>query len=154
MGSPRVGEPAPDFELPNQFGEPVRLSALRGGTVVVVFYPFAFSGVCTSELCELRDDLASFEAAGARLLAVSVDSKYTLRAYAQAEGYQFDLLADFWPHGAAASSYGVFNETRGMAERGTFVIDAEGILRGVLRSATGQARRLEDYHRLLGRLVG
>jgi len=94
---PAVGEPAPDFELVNQFGEPVRLSSFRGQNVVLVFYPFAFSGVCTGELCEIRDNLAVFEDARATVLAVSVDSKFSLRAYAEKEGYGFDLLADFWP---------------------------------------------------------
>ncbi|HET6242709.1 MAG TPA: redoxin domain-containing protein, partial [Arthrobacter sp.] len=86
---PAVGGPAPDFELANQFGEPVRLSELRGRNVVVLFYPFAFSGICTGELCEIRDNLALFEAADATVLAVSVDSKFAQRAYAEKEGYDF-----------------------------------------------------------------
>jgi len=149
---PVVGDMAPDFELANQFGEPVSLSALRGGPVVVVFYPFAFSGICTGELCELRDNIADFATAKARLLAVSVDSKYTLRAYAQAEGYDFDLLADFWPHGEVARRYGVFEEDRGMAGRGTFVIDGDGILRDVFSTPTGQARPLARYRQALAAL--
>ncbi|MFP3835917.1 redoxin domain-containing protein, partial [Chryseobacterium sp. SIMBA_028] len=87
---------------------------------VIVFYPFAFSGICTGELCELRDNLADFEDANATVLAVSVDSKFTLRAYAEQENYGFDLLADFWPHGAVAQRYGVFDAASGMALRGTF----------------------------------
>lgn len=149
---PVVGDMAPDFELANQFGEPVSLSALRGGPVVVVFYPFAFSGICTGELCELRDNIADFATAKARLLAVSVDSKYTLRAYAEAEGYDFDLLADFWPHGNVARRYGVFEEDRGMAGRGTFVIDGDGILRDAFSTPTGQARPLERYRQALAAL--
>ena len=149
---PVVGDMAPDFELANQFGEPVSLSALRGGPVVVVFYPFAFSGICTGELCELRDNIADFATAKARLLAVSVDSKYTLRAYAQAEGYDFDLLADFWPHGEVARRYGVFEEDRGMAGRGTFVIDGDGVLRDVFSTPTGQARPLARYRQALAAL--
>ena len=89
---PAVGEAAPDFELVNQFGEPVRLSDFRGRNVVVVFYPFAFSGICTGELCEIRDNLSSFEAADAAVLAISVDSKFAQRAYAEQESYDFDLL--------------------------------------------------------------
>jgi len=149
-----AGRPAPDFELPNQFGESIRLSSLQGGPVVLVFYPFAFSRVCTGELQELRDNMESFAARGARVLAVSVDHKYTLRAFAEAEGYGFDLLADFWPHGAAARSYGVFNEERGMAERGTFIIDGAGILRETIRTPLGQARDIGGYHRALDRLAG
>ena len=88
--------------------------------------PFAFSGICTGELCEIRDNLALFEDADAAVLAVSVDSKFAQRAYAEKEGYGFDLLADFWPHGAVASAYGVFDPESGMALRGTFIIDADG----------------------------
>ncbi len=106
---PALGEAAPDFELLNQFGEPVRLSELRGRNVVLVFFPFAFSGICTGELCEIRDNLALFEDADAVVLGISVDSKFAQRAYAEKEGYAFDLLADFWPHGAVAEQYGVFD---------------------------------------------
>ena len=150
--APQVGLPAPDFELVNQFGEPIRLSALRGGNVVVVFYPFAFSGICTGELCELRDDLDVFRSENARVLAVSVDHKFALRAFAEQEGYEFDLLADFWPHGEVAKAYGVFDEESGMALRGTFIIDAEGILRHEIRNPRGQARDIQEYHRVLKEL--
>ena len=149
---PRTGLPAPDFELANQFGEPVRLSALRGENVVLVFYPFAFSGICTGELCELRDDLGLFRSENARVLAVSVDHKFALRAFAEQEGYEFDLLADFWPHGDVAKAYGVFDDDSGMALRGTFIIDAEGILRHVIRNPRSQARDIQEYHRVLKEL--
>ncbi|WP_255769558.1 peroxiredoxin [Pseudarthrobacter sulfonivorans] len=149
---PAVGETAPDFELVNQFGEPVRLSALRGQNVVLVFYPFAFSGICTGELCEIRDNLAIFEDARATVLAVSVDSKFSLRAYAEKEAYGFDLLADFWPHGAVASTYGVFDAETGMAKRGTFIIDAGGTIRYVVVNPRGQARELAEYCSVLAGL--
>lgn len=149
---PVVGEMAPDFELVNQYGEPVRLSALRGRNVVVVFYPFAFSGICTGELCEIRDNLSLFEDSNATVLAVSVDSKFTLRAYAEKEGYGFDLLADFWPHGAVADQYGVFDPLSGMAQRGTFIIDADGIIRYVVVNPRGQARDLAGYRSALAGL--
>lgn len=149
---PTVGQAAPDFELTNQFGEPVRLSSFRGQNVVLVFYPFAFSGICTGELCELRDNLGVFEAANATVLAISVDSKFSLRAYAEQEGYGFDLLADFWPHGAVASSYGVFDEESGMARRGTFIIDASGTVRFVVVNPRGQARDLATYRDALAGL--
>ena len=146
---PAVGEPAPDFELANQFGEPVRLSSFRGQNVVLVFYPFAFSGICTGELCEIRDNPALFEDSRATVLAVSVDSKFSLRAYAEKEAYGFDLLADFWPHGAVASIYGVFDQESGMARRGTFIIDAAGIVRYVVINPRGQARELSEYRDVL-----
>lgn len=151
---PTVGQAAPDFELANQYGEPVRLSELRGRNVVVVFYPFAFSGICTGELCEIRDNLALFEDANATVLALSVDSKFTLRAYAEKEGYGFDLLADFWPHGGVASQYGVFDPASGMALRGTFIIDADGIIRYVVVNPRGQARDLAGYRAALADLGG
>jgi peroxiredoxin len=149
---PAVGGLAPDFELANQFGEPVRLSSFRGQNVVLVFYPFAFSGICTGELCEIRDNLAMFEDANATVLAVSVDSKFSLRAYAAQEGYSFDLLADFWPHGAVASAYGVFDAGSGMAQRGTFIIDAGGTVRYSLVNPRGQARDLGEYRKALAGL--
>ncbi|MBP1135875.1 peroxiredoxin [Arthrobacter sp. PvP023] len=151
---PEVGDLAPDFELVNQYGEPVRLSELRGRNVVVVFYPFAFSGICTGELCEIRDNLSLFEDANATVLALSVDSKFTVRAYAEKEGYGFDLLADFWPHGAVAAQYGVFDPNSGMAQRGTFIIDADGIIRYVVVNPRGQARDLAAYRAALSELGG
>ncbi|MDQ0923058.1 peroxiredoxin [Pseudarthrobacter sp. W1I19] len=149
---PAVGGQAPDFELANQYGEPVRLSSLRGGNVVLVFYPFAFSGICTGELCEIRDNLAIFEAADATVLAVSVDSKFSLRAYAAQERYTFDLLADFWPHGEVARAYGVFDADSGMAQRGTFIIDAAGTIRYSVVNPRGQARDFQEYRAALAGL--
>ena len=151
---PAVGVPAPDFELVNQFGEPVRLSELRGRAVVLVFFPFAFSGICTGELCEIRDNLALFEDADAVVLGVSVDSKFAQRAYAEREGYTFDLLADFWPHGAVAEQYGVFDLESGMARRGTFIIDGAGIIRYVVVNPRGQARDFAEYRSALAGLTG
>jgi peroxiredoxin len=149
---PAVGGTAPDFELANQFGEPVRLSSFRGQNVVLVFYPFAFSGICTGELCEIRDNLAMFEDANATVLAISVDSKFCLRAYAAQEGYSFDLLADFWPHGGVASAYGVFDADSGMAKRGTFIIDTGGYVRYSVVNPRGQARDLQEYRTALAGL--
>ena len=149
---PALGDAAPDFELLNQFGEPVRLSELRGRNVVLVFFPFAFSGICTGELCEIRDNLALFEDADAVVLGISVDSKFTQRAYAEKEGYAFDLLADFWPHGAVAGEYGVFDAESGMARRGTFIIDAGGVVRYVVVNPRGQARDFNEYRAALAGL--
>lgn len=148
-GIPRVGSTAPDFVLSNQHGEPVNLSALRGSAVILVFFPFAFSGICTSEMRELQDNLPDFTAEGAVVLAVSVDSKFTLRAYGQAESLAFGLLSDFWPHGEVARLYGVFDMDRGMAARGTFIIDAGGIIRYTVVNPRGQARELGEYRAAL-----
>ena len=108
---------APDFDLANQYGEHVRLSDFRGvRPVALVFFPLAFSSTCTGELCALRDNLNLFKEHGVELIGISVDSKATLRAWATQEGYDFTLLADFWPHGAVAKEYGVFLEREGLRE--------------------------------------
>ena len=114
-----VGSVAPDFKLKNQHGEEVSLSSFKGKkNVVVLFYPFAFSGICTGELCGLRDDLASFQNDNVELLAISADPMYSQKAFAEKEGYKFSLLSDFWPHGEVAKAYGTFEENRGCAKRG------------------------------------
>jgi len=137
---------APDFDLANQFGEHVRLSDFRGvKPVALVFFPLAFSGVCTGELCALRDNLSIFTDHEVELLGISVDSKATLRAFAEQEGYDFQLLADFWPHGAVAKEYGVFLEEKGFANRATFVIDVKGVIRASFITAPGEPRSIEEY---------
>ncbi|TAL41960.1 MAG: peroxiredoxin [Salinibacterium sp.] len=137
---------APDFELPNQFGEHVRLSEFRGKkAVALVFFPLAFSSTCTTELCALRDNLNLFRAAGVELMGISVDSKATLRAFAEREGYNFTLLADFWPHGDVAKEYGVFLADKGFATRATFLIDVDGMIRSSFITEPGAPRSLGAY---------
>ena len=148
----RVGDLVPDLTLPDTHGTPVTLSELRGEPVVLVFVPFAFSCICTDELCELRDNLATFDDAGVRLLAVSCDPMFTLRAWAEREEYQFDLLSDFWPHGAAARAFGVFDESTGHALRGSFLVDADGVLRWSVVNPRGTARPLAAYREALATL--
>jgi peroxiredoxin len=140
-----VGAPAPDFTLKNQHGEDVTLSQLRGRNVVVVFYPFAFSGICTGELCEIRDNLSDFNDADAEVLAISCDPMFSLRAWADQDGYEFSLLSDFWPHGEVSRAYGIFQEGPGAAARGTYVIDREGIVRWKIENGLGEARELKTY---------
>lgn len=147
-----IGAAAPDFTLPSTSGSPVTLSDLRGGPVALVFFPFAFSSTCTGELCELRDNFASFRQAGVTLLGVSCDPPHSQRAFREAEGYQFDLVSDFWPHGAVARSYGVFDEAEGLATRGSFLLDAGGILRWSVVNPRSQARPLAAYREALSRL--
>ncbi len=149
-----IGATAPEFTLQNQFGEPIALSGLRGRAVAVVFFPFAFSGTCTGELCRLQDGLPVFEDAGVRLLAVSTDSKYALRAFAREESFDFDLLSDFWPHGDVAQRYGVFDPVGGLAERATFVLDPEGVVVDAFRSERGMPREFEAYRTAIARLHG
>jgi peroxiredoxin len=145
-----VGEKAPDFELKNQHGQTVRLSDFRGEkNVVLVFYPFAFTGVCTGELCALRDGLPAFQNDAVQLLAVSNDSIHTLRVFSEREGLEYPLLSDFWPHGAASTAYGVFDEEKGCAVRGTFVIDKEGVVRWTIVNGLPDARDLNEYAKAL-----
>jgi len=137
---------APDFELPNQFGEHIRLGEFKGKKpVALVFFPLAFSSTCTSELCDLRDNLAMFKTNGIELIGISVDSKATLRSFAETEGYDFTLLADFWPHGGVAKEYGVFLENKGFANRATFLIDINGIIRASFITAPGEPRSIAEY---------
>ena len=148
-----IGDLAPDFSLPNQFGETVTLSQFSGvKPVVLVFYPLSFSGICTGELCEIRDNFARFESNDVELLAISVDSKYVQKVFAEHEGYKFSVLADFWPHGQVASDYGVFLEEHGISNRATFVIDKDGVLVSKFVTAPGQARSLDEYDRALATL--
>jgi len=141
-----IGSAAPDFELSDQHGEKVSLSSFKGKkNVVVLFIPFAFTGTCTGELCALRDDLAPFQNENVQLLAISCDSMYTQRVFAEQEGYKFPVLTDFWPHGATAKAYGIFSEDHGCAMRGTFIIDKEGILRWQIVNGLGDARNIADY---------
>ncbi|WP_062353636.1 peroxiredoxin [Herbidospora yilanensis] len=146
MDMPAAGSPAPDFELADQHGTPVRLSGLRGRKVLLVFFPFAFTGVCQGEL----HDLHGFD--DAVVLAVSVDSMFAQRAWADREGWDVTLLSDFWPHGQVARLYGVFDEVKGVASRGTFIIDGEGVVRWTVATAIGQARDVADYRKVLSEL--
>ncbi|HEY8458453.1 MAG TPA: peroxiredoxin [Actinopolymorphaceae bacterium] len=139
-----VGEKAPEFVLPDQHGTEVGLTELTADkNVVVVFYPFAFTGVCSGELRALRDNQPRFEAAGAVVVAISCDTRFALRVFAEQEGFDFPLLADFWPHGAVARSYGVFDEERGCALRGTFVIDKSGLVKWTVVNPIPEARDVE-----------
>jgi peroxiredoxin (alkyl hydroperoxide reductase subunit C) len=122
-----VGAEAPDFTLKDQNGNDVALSSFRGkDNVVLVFYPFTFTGVCEGELCRLRDDRADFTAKNAQVLAISCDSRFAQQQWANQQGFEFPVLSDFWPHGAVSREYGVFNEALGCANRATFIIDKAG----------------------------
>ena len=148
-----IGEQAPDFELADQHGTPVKLSDFRGSkNVVLIFYPLAFSPVCSNELCAVRDDFPEITRDDVELLTVSVDSTFAHRAWADAEGFNFELLSDFWPHGNAAKSYGVFDDDRGLAIRGTFIIDKAGVVRWKVVNPTPQARDISEYQKALAQL--
>ncbi|MER5882424.1 peroxiredoxin [Streptomyces sp. NPDC001941] len=147
-----VGSEAPGFELKDNHGRTVRLGDLRGEkNVVLVFYPFAFTGVCTGELRALQENLDRL-GDDTEVLAVSNDSIHTLRVYGEQEGLEYPLLSDFWPHGAASRAYGVLDEDKGCAVRGTFVIDKAGTVRWSVVNALPDARDLEDYVKALDAL--
>ena len=150
-----VGQLAPDFTLRDQRGKEVTLSTFKGvKNVVVVFYPFAFSGICTGELCEIRDDLGAFESVDVQVLAVSCDHMFTQRAWSDAEGFFFPVLSDFWPHGATAQAYGVLQQSNVSAMRGTFLIDRDGVVRWTMVSGSSQKRDFGGYHAALEELTG
>ncbi|MDT0330418.1 peroxiredoxin [Nocardiopsis lambiniae] len=139
-----AGSPAPDFTLQDQYGRDITLSALRGRPVLVVFYPLAFSGVCSGELADLSARHAELAALGT-VLTASVDSVFALRTWSDREGFPFALLSDFWPHGAVADAYGVLDHDRGTARRGTFLIDADGIVRWRTLTPISEPRDTEAY---------
>ena len=140
-----VGQQAPEFTLKNTAGEPVSLSDFRGKKVVVVFFPFAFTGTCTAELCAIRDNADNFIDEDTVVISISCDSHFTLRNFAESEHFNHILLSDFWPHGEVSRKYGVFIEERGMSMRGTFVIDREGVVRWAIVNSPADARSTAEY---------
>ena len=150
---PAVGDLAPDFTLKDHNGNDMTLSALRGKAVVIVFYPFTFTGVCEGELCEIRDDPSAFERAGAQVLAISCDTRHAQRVWAEQQGFTFPLLSDFWPHGAVAKAYAVFNDELGCANRATFVIDKDGTIASTFSSPNlGTPRAKSEYEEALAKV--
>ena len=149
-----TGQEAPDFTLKDQDGDDVTLASFRGAqNVVVVFYPFTFSGVCEGELCSLRDEMSDFESVKAQVLAISCDSRHAQKRWAVEKGFTFPLLSDFWPHGAVARAYGVFNEQLGCANRATFVVDIDGKVVDTFASENlGTPRERAEYADALAKL--
>jgi peroxiredoxin len=143
-----VGDRVPDLTLRDQHGADLRLADLRGAPALVVFYPYAFSGVCTSELRDLArsDELAAaLDRTGAALVGVSCDPVFTQRAFADAEGLDFPLLSDFWPHGALAAGFGVLDVKRGCPRRSSFLLDGEGVVRWALHHGIGDPRTVAQH---------
>jgi mycoredoxin-dependent peroxiredoxin len=148
-----IGDEAPDFTLRDQNNEEVTLSSFRGQkAVLVVFYPLAFTGICTGELYAVRDDLSAFQNEGVQIVTISVDSTYSHKIFSEREGYEFPLLSDFWPHGEVAKRYGSFNETVGFANRGTFLVDKDGIVRFAELNEPGQGRNADDWRDVIAKL--
>jgi mycoredoxin-dependent peroxiredoxin len=147
-----VGDVAPEFTLPDQDRQIVSLAELRGTPTLLVFYPFAFSGLCTGELCQLRDELAVYTDAGVQVLAISTDPVFSLKAYREKEGFGFTLLSDFWPHGVTAQAYGAFNEKAGMALRATFLVDADGKIAFAEVNSPGDVREQSGWKDAVAKL--
>ena len=148
-----VGQAAPSFTLTNQYGEAVSLEDYRGKkNVVLMFYPFAFTGICTGELCTIRDRYTDFVNDDTVVLSVSCDSMHTLKVFAAQENLTHGMLSDFWPHGEVSKAYGAFLDDKGFATRASFVIDKDGIVRWAVVNGPGEARRADDYAAALAAL--
>ena len=142
----KVGQVAPEFTLPARDGSTVKLSALcTAGPVVLVFFPFAFTGVCRSELRALEAMKSEFANVGATIVAISCDTPYSLQTFAEAENLTFALLSDFWPHGEVSQAFDVFLEDKGFATRGTFILDQARIVRWSLIHGPGVERDPRQY---------
>jgi peroxiredoxin len=141
-----LGGPAPDFTLRDQFGQDTTLSSYRGSkAVLILFYPYAFSNVCTGEMNLIRTRLDEFLTFDTEVLAISCDPVYTLRAWADTDGLNFPLLSDFWPHGQVAQAYGVFDEKTGTPQRSSYVVDRDGNLAWAVHNPRSEGRDLDDH---------
>jgi peroxiredoxin len=150
----RSGDLAPDFTLRDQFGQHVTLSEFRGKKAVAIFfYPFAFSGVCTGELSGIRDRLAEFLTFDTEILAISCDPIYSIRAFSDADGLNFPLLSDFWPHAEVTRAYDVFDDERGCPRRSSFLVDREGTVRWTVHNERSEARDLDEHLAQLQKLA-
>lgn len=128
----KVGDKAPDFTLKGHDDKEYTLAGLRGHNVVLAFYPLDFSPVCSKEHACFVDDLRQFESLNAKVFGISVDSVWAHKAFAEKLGIKYPLLADFQPKGAVAKTFGLYLEDKGITNRATVVIDAEGIVRHVV----------------------
>ncbi len=140
----QVGDLAPDFTLAGHDGAKVTLSDLRGQPVVLAFYPHDFSPTCTQEHACFMRELAQFNNLNAQVFGISTDSTWAHKAYAAQQGITYPLLADYYPQGAVAQLYGVFDAQRGRANRVTFVIDSAGRIAYIQNNAVGQVPPTDD----------
>ncbi|GIG25742.1 redoxin domain-containing protein [Cellulomonas denverensis] len=148
-----TGETPRQVPLTEHTGRQVTLGGPAARPVLAVFVPFAFSPVCSDELSRLNTVLPELTAA-ADVVAVSCDPVASLRAWADHDGLGFPLLSDFWPHGAAAQTYGVFDPEQGHARRASVLLDTEGVIRWTTLSPAGKGRDPQLYLAAVGRLVG
>jgi peroxiredoxin len=144
--SPAIGEPAPPFSLPDQNRDRVTLESLAGGKSLNVFIPIPFSSICGAELCTIRDNLAMLNDLDASVIVITCDTHHANRRWSEENGFEFPVLSDFWPHGEATKVYGVFNEMVGAANRASFVLDAEQIVRAAIATdSLGTPREFDEY---------
>lgn len=137
----KTGDRAPDFDLEVSHRERVALSDFLGrSNLLLVFHPFAFTAVCEDEALDLQENLESFRNTGTEIVLVSCDPSPVRQAWKERLGAEYTFASDFWPHGAAAKAYGVFNEANGAPHRGTFLIDREGTIIWSLVKTTGERR--------------
>ena len=149
-----VGSRAPDFTLKDQNNQDVRLADFRHRkAVLLVFYPLAFTGNCQGELAAIRDNLPDYANDDVQVLTISVDSVYSHKVWSLQQGFEFPLLADFWPHGGVARAYGVFDDDTGVARRGTFLIDRAGTVRFAEMAGVGETRDQERWRRAMAELT-
>jgi len=128
----KIGDTAPEFSLFNTEKKEIHLSDFKGRPVVLLFFPFAFTSVCTTELCSVRDEIVYYNQVNAEVLGISVDSLHTLKAYKEAQNLNFMLLSDFNKHVSEmyGSIYEMFGQNmKGVSKRSAFLIDKEGIIR-------------------------
>lgn len=141
-----IGQLAPDFSLPDQAGEMVSRTDLAGSPALVVFIPFPFTSICDGEVCAIRDDFTDLSDLDAKVVVITCHARPTNARWATEHTLSHPVLSDFWPHGAVATAYGVFNDKLGVAMRSTFVLDADGIVRDIISSESlGAAREHDAY---------
>jgi peroxiredoxin len=145
-----IGTPAPDFTMRRQSGEKVSLKDLEGNKAMIVFVPYPFTRTCTAELCQLRDGLESLTESDSRVVVVTTHATATNAEWARREGYEFDILSDYWPHGDVSIRYDAFDETHGYSKRVTYFLDRAGVIRDVVSTdALGEARDYDSYSSIL-----
>ena len=148
--SATIGQTAPAFELFSQDREKVSLDRLKGHNALVVFMAFPFTGICTGEVCMLRDETAALDDLDANVIIITTHAVPTNKQWADENDLGFPVLSDFWPHGTVSQAYGTFNEDLGVANRFTFVLDGDGVVRDVINTdSLGTAREFELYTQAL-----
>lgn len=149
----QVGSPAPSFELYDQDKNLVSLESLKGSKSLIVFIPFPFTGHCDDEGCAIRDNLAKLNDLDAKVVVITVHGVPVAKKWATENGFEFPVLSDYWPHGVTAQAYGAFNEQAGCANRYSFVLDADGVIREVINTeALSIPREFEKYTEALSKL--